>query len=265
MKKIYFSMFFIMIFLSMPVQAAQSLKVSALTPFNSLNPVETMKVITLERAEFKNGMVFEEGTVITGDIFDVKQPKRAKLNASFKFKPTSYLYNGRVGKIEDPNFVAKYAELKSLDKAALATSAATTAGGIIFQIPLLSQGVSLVKGMWKNPENNRLKSGVVQVYKDSPLSYIEEGKDIVINRDTMFVLKFKSSDAEDLDALEETHAVDDNNQTSVQQSTSEPSSVRIQTQFSLNANTTDVHNTEVKHIETVSPEDVLKEVELNTK
>lgn len=264
MKKIYFSLFFIVMFLSMPVHAAQSVKVSALTSFNSLKPVETMKVITLERAEFKNGMVFEEGTVITGDIFDVKQPKRAKLNASFKFKPTSYSYNGRVGKIEDPNFVAKYAEFKTLDKAGLATSAATTAGGIIFQIPLLSQGVSMVKGMWKNPENNRLKSGVVQVYKDSPFSYIEEGKDVVIERDTMFVLKFKSSDAEDLDEPEEINASSvENMQIPVSQEHPAASSNKIPVEN--NNDSSEQHNTEVKHIETVNPEDVLREVELNTK
>ena len=128
-----------------------------------------------------------------GNIIDVKQPKRAKRNASFKFQPLTYTYNGRTQKIEDPEFIAKYAEYKELNKAQLATSAATTAGGMIFHIPLLSEGVSFIKGLWKNPENNRLKSGALQVYKDSPLSYIEEGKDVYITRDTMFVLKFKSS------------------------------------------------------------------------
>lgn len=262
MKKIYITLFMLIISVSLPAEAAQSVKVSALTPFNSLKPVESMKVVTLERAEFKNGMVFEEGTVLTGEIFDVRQPKRAKLNASFKFKPTSYLYNGRIGKIEDPDFVAKYAEYKELDKAGLATSAATTAGGMIFHIPLLSEGVSMAKGMWKNPENNRLKSGVVQVYKDSPLSYIEEGKDVVISKDTMFILKFKSSDAEDLDNHESEQASQE------KESVTEivPKIERIQPPSVRNsAIIPEVHNTDVKHIETVSPDDVLHEVELNSK
>lgn len=262
MKNFLITMFIVIVTVSLPAEAAQSVRVSALTPFNSLKPVDSMKVITLERAEFKNGMVFEEGTVITGEIFDVKQPKRAKLNASFKFKPTSYMYNGRIGKIEDPDFVAKYAEYKELDKAGLATSAATTAGGMIFHIPLLSEGVSMAKGMWKNPENNRLKSGVVQVYKDSPLSYIEEGKDVVINKDTMFILKFKSSDAEDLDSHEDVSIPQEN------QPVTEiiPKPERIQPPSSQNAVIVpEAHNTEVKHIETVSPEDVLEEVELNSK
>ena len=37
--------------LSLPANAAQKVKVSALTPFNSLTPAPQMKVITLERAD----------------------------------------------------------------------------------------------------------------------------------------------------------------------------------------------------------------------
>lgn len=133
--------------------------------------------------------------------------------------------------------------IKNFDKAGLATSAATTAGGMLFHIPLLSEGVSFVKGVWKNPENNRLKSGVVQVYKDSPLSYVEEGKDVYITKDTMFLLKFKSSDSEDLDG------VPTNNVTPVNTVNKLPVP----------------EQTAPKHIETVHPEDVLREVELNSK
>ena len=260
MKKSLFIAFFIFAFCISPVYAAKSVKVSALTPFNSLRPVEKMKVMALERVEFKNGIVFEDGTVIYGDIFDVKQPKRAKLNASFKFRPTSYTYNGRTYKIEDPEFVAKYAEYKELDKAGLATSAATTAGGFLFHIPLLSEGVSMVKGMWQNKENNRLKSGVVQVYKDSPLSYIEEGKDVVIMKDTMFILKFKSSDAEDLDAPAE----NDNDEDSIKNEKQASGAAMPSNVVNVNNVVTPVpteDETKVKPIKTVHPEEVLLEVE----
>ena len=250
---------YILIFLcfltTMPVHAAKSVKVQAVTEFNSLRPVSTMKVIVLERAEFKNGLVFEDGTLLYGDIIDVKQPKRAKLNASFKFKPVTYTYLGKTKKIEDPEFIAKYAEFKELDKLGIATSAATTAGGMLFHVPLLSQGVSLVKGMWKNPENNRIKSGVVQVYKDSPLSYIEEGKDIEIKKDTVFILKFKSSDAED---LEDNQQEEDN----IQEHTPEQNTIPTTNQ-QPNEKAEDVPVVPTS-INIVHPEDVLKEVELNT-
>lgn len=257
MKKIfYFALFFSVMFITAPAYAAKSVKVSALTDFNSLNPAKTMQVITLERAEFKNGLVFEDGTVLTGNIIDVKQPKRAKRNASFKFQPLTYTYNGRTQKIEDPEFIAKYAEYKELNKAQLATSAATTAGGMIFHIPLLSEGVSFIKGLWKNPENNRLKSGALQVYKDSPLSYIEEGKDVYITRDTMFVLKFKSSKEEDLDA-EDNQDDSDSEKNTENIDNSEKNLVPVNSQSASADN-------KPKTIPIEDPEEVLKEVEQNS-
>ena len=46
------------------------------------------------------------------------------------------------------------------------------------------------------------------MYKDSPLSYVEEGKDVYITKDTMFILKFKSSKEEDLDEENQTESED---------------------------------------------------------
>lgn len=201
--KIIYTILALQIFVA-PVIAAQSIKVSAITEFNSKKPTETMQVITQEKIEFKNGITFENGTLITGTIIDVKQPKRGKLDASFKFKPTTYTYNGKTEQINDENFIGKYKEYKELNKAEMATKAATSAGGIILQVPFFSQGISLLKGMWKNQESNRLKSGVVQVYKDSPLTYVEEGKDIEIKEDDIFILKFKCSETDEFDSTDET-------------------------------------------------------------
>lgn len=253
--KVFFTL--TILFITTPVHAAQSVKVSALTEFNSLRPAKTMKVITLQKAEFNNGLIFEDGTVINGEIIDVKQPKRGKLNASFKFKPTSYTYNGKTIKIEDEEFIAKYSEYKELDKAGLATSAATTAGSMIFHIPLLSEGVSFVKGFWKNPENNRLKSAGIQVYKDSPLSYIEEGKDIEIKENTMFILKFKSSKHEDLDEPAPNNVTPVNEQTS-------PSQLQTNQQDAATDKPVTEIQTKPADIQIVNPEEVLKEVESST-
>lgn len=261
MKK-FFILAFVFILLSLPANAAQKIKVSALTPFNSVNPTSKMKVITLERVEFNNGIIFEDGTVVTGDIVDVKQPKRGKLNASFKFRPTEYLYNGEKHVVNDPNFIAKYIEYKEIDKLGVATSAATTAGGLIFHIPLLSEGVSLVKGMWKNQEDNRLKSGVVQVYKDSPLSYVEEGKDVVIEENTMFILKFKSSDIEDLDSHSDTESTEAEDESTSNDETTKTNDTDITEGGKVLSPVPDSVESKVNHIETVNPDDVLKEVEL---
>ncbi len=188
MRKIFTNLL-ILAFLASPA-GAKSIKVSSLQPFGTENPSETLKVMALETVEFKNGITFRDGAIIKGKILDVKDPKRAKRNASFKFQPIEYTYNGKTTVIDNDEFVGRYAPL--MNKGDVALSAASTAGGLLLHIPLLGQGVSFVKGAVKDPDDNRLKSGVKQIYKDSPLSYIEEGKEVVLNQDSIFVLKFKT-------------------------------------------------------------------------
>lgn len=190
MKKFFSCLFFVFL-LSSPV-FAKAIKVSALQPFSTENPSETLKVMALETVEFKNGVVFEDGAIIKGKVIDVKSPKRAKLNASFKFMPIEYTYNGKTTVINKEEFVGKYAPFKEIDKGELAINAASTAGSIFLHVPGFGQAVSFVKGAVKDPDDNRLKSGVKQIYKDSPLSYVEEGKEVVLVQDSVFVLKFKT-------------------------------------------------------------------------
>ncbi len=269
MKKFILNVIFAFIIVAghnLSAYCAVTLEVQALTPFNSLKPEKTMKVVAMQDMEFENGIIFKNGTIIEGDIIDVKQPKRAKLNASFKFQPTIYTYNGRTNKILDSEFIAKYKEKKPLNKGEIAVSAATTAGEFFLNIPFLSQGVSLVKGFVKNPENNRLKSSVVQVYKDSPLSYVEEGKDIVINKEDIFYLKFKSSDAEDLDAPEtEIAPVEQNEKPAAGNDAPKPPVVQVKSVSENISNEESQQLPKVKNLVAPHPDEVLKEVELNSK
>lgn len=261
-NKIAFYFIAALSFICMPVYASTNLEVEALTPFNSLTPAKTMKVMALKKVEFENGIVFEDGTIITGDIIDVKQPKRAKLNASFKFQPTAYTYNGKTTKVLDSDFIAKYSEKKELDKGDLALTAATTAGNIFLKIPMLSQGVSMVKGMVKNEEGNILKSGAVQVYKDSPLSYVEEGKDVVINKEDVFVLKFKTHKAEDLDAPPQ------NNLTPAETPDKSESEQTSQTFIDVNTVSVPIIKEDeqtIQPIKSLHPDEVLLEVESSQK
>lgn len=230
-------------FLSSTQVLATTVEVEAVTPFSTLQPTETMKVVTREKVEFENGVVWESGTVVTGQVIDVKQPKRGKLNASFKFYPQSYTYKGKTTTNIDENFIAKYSDRRSLDKGQIAASAATTAGGMLFHIPFLSQGVSLAKGMVKNEDNNRLKSGLKQVYKDSPVSYVEEGKDIILKKDDIFYLKFKKTETQEDESSEETEIEPANDE-----------NIKNTTQITKPSEP-------AKTISIDNPEDVLKEVE----
>lgn len=232
---------------------AQAIKVSALQPFSSVTPSETLKVVALETVEFKNGIKFEDGAIIKGKIIDVKGPKRGKLNASFKFQPIEYTYNGKTTMFEDENFIGKYKEYKELDKGELAISAASGIGGFFVKVPGFGQAVSFTKGFIKDPENNRLKSGATQIYKDSPLVYIEEGHDVEIQKDQLFILNFKTTKEENLDeekAEETIQEQDINNSEPV-----ENSSVPI-----INPNAS--QNVELTPQD---PEQVLNEIEMKTK
>ena len=241
-------------------QAATKVEVEAITPFSTLKPTQTMKVITHQKVEFENGVVFEDGTVVTGNIIEVIEPKRGKRNASFKFQPTTYFYNGKTTKIYDDDFVAKYKEKKDLNKGEMALSAATTAGGFLFNIPGLSQGVSMLKGMVKNQEDNRLKSGVKQVYKDSPLAYVEEGKDVEIRPKDIFYLKFKTNKSEDIDNE------DDTDTASLEEPVKQPVSTDNQTSIEVNNQTQQEDFVRSpQNLKFTHPDEVLKEVELNSK
>ena len=202
-KKIFICFTFLAL-LSSPA-FAKAIKVSALQPFGTENPSETLKVMALETVEFKNGIIFKDGAIIKGKVFDVTDPKRAKRNATFKFQPVEYTYNGKTTVINNEEFIGRYSPV--IDKGDIALSAASTAGGILLNIPGLGQAVSFVKGAVKDPDENRLKSGVKQIYKDSPLSYIEEGKEVVLAPDSIFVLKFKTGKDDEHEMYEgEEHA-----------------------------------------------------------
>ena len=202
-KKIFICFTFLAL-LSSPA-FAKAIKVSALQPFGTENASETLKVMALETVEFKNGIIFKDGAIIKGKVFDVTDPKRAKRNATFKFQPVEYTYNGKTTVINNEEFIGRYSPV--IDKGDIALSAASTAGGILLNIPGLGQAVSFVKGAVKDPDENRLKSGVKQIYKDSPLSYIEEGKEVVLAPDSIFVLKFKTGKDDEHEMYEgEEHA-----------------------------------------------------------
>ncbi len=206
MKK-YLILLFSMI--AIPAYAGVTVEVQALTPFDSTNPPAAMKIKSMSKVEFENGVTFEPGTVVEAKVIDVKFPKRGKRNASFTLRPTSYTINGIVKPIEDFEFTAKYKAKKPLDKGELALSAASTVGG--YFVKGFGQGISLAKGMVKNEQGNRLKSGVVQVYEDSPLAYIEKGAELYIYENDIFYLRFKTSELDE-DEEEIESSAEDNEQ-----------------------------------------------------
>ena len=86
-------------------------------------------------------------------------------------------------------------EIKKTPPKTIVKKTASTVGN--FFVKGFSYGVSFVDGVKENKEDNRLKSGVKQVYDDSFLSLVEYGEEIEIKEGQEFyfvVKKVKNKD-----------------------------------------------------------------------
>lgn len=192
MKKILYLLVLIFGLLCQPV-FAKTVAVEALNDFSTENPSARMSVKILEDLAIDDNVVFSEGTVVDGKVVDVTDPKRLKRDATFTFVPLSYVdKNGKTIDVKG-YYPAKYTT--KISKGELAKNVGLGVGN--FFVKGLSLGYSAVEGAVKNEKDNRFKSSVTEVYKDSPLSYVEKGAELVIEKNQMFYLNFKSKDDED--------------------------------------------------------------------
>ena len=71
---------------------AEDMKVMALKDFSTDKPSE-IKVQVLQTMKLDEGVVIEQGSVVTGFMIDVIPAKRLKRDATFSFMPTGYIEN----------------------------------------------------------------------------------------------------------------------------------------------------------------------------
>lgn len=189
MKKFCWTIFLLLIILSQPV-LAKPIAVEALSDFTTENPPKEMSIKLLEDIAVDDTLTIKAETIVDGNVIDVTDPKRLKRNASFTFVPTSYKdERGQVVVIKN-YYPAKYTT--KVNKGQLAKSAALGVGN--FFVKGLSIGYSAVEGAIKNEKDNRFKSSVTEVYQDSPLSYVEKGEELVIEKGQLFFLNFRTKD-----------------------------------------------------------------------
>ncbi len=191
--------------------AATQIKVVALEEFRTDKPTETLKVRVLQDAVLGN---YDIGvnSILECQVLKIVDPKRLKRNASFYVKPLSYTVNDTTCKIEE-DFYGKYStfvlskeEIKEIPPGKVIKKAAMTVGD--YFVKGLSTCVAFVQGFVKNEKDNRLKSGVVNAYEESPLSYISEGQQLDIKVGDDFYLVFKTKEDEE---KEESPATNENN------------------------------------------------------
>ena len=172
---------------------AVSVKVKALSPFSTENPSETMSVQLLEDCELTDTLTLYKGDILYGKTTDIVSPKRLKRNASFSIIPETYV--GQDGTMHEFSETLKGKYSMHMDKKELAKSASLTVGS--YFVKGLSLGVNAVEGAIKNEEGNRFKSSVVNVYENTPFSYVETGNELNILEGDIFWLKFKTPNEEE--------------------------------------------------------------------
>lgn len=193
MKKLLISIS-LLFFISLSAQA-KTIKVISLDAFSTLNPSDTYKVQVVEKEEFKDGTIYEAGTIISGKVIKVEHAKRGKRDGYFEFVPTDLTLEGQTWTVTDSKYTAQVVGLLQIntitDTKTVVKNVAKGVTGLIFKGA--SQGISFVEGVAEAEKGQKIKSGFVKVYKDSPLVYIEEGSELKINPDDLILLKFKKT------------------------------------------------------------------------
>lgn len=190
MKKFWISLVMMSVF-AVPVMA-KSIKVEALSDFTTEKPSKSMSLKAVTDLQINDSIVLMPGYILKGEIIDVKDPSRLKRDATFSFVLLSYIdKNGNEHQIKD-YIVGKYTT--KFDTAGMAKSAALSVGDHFLKG--VSLGYHAIEGAVKNEEGNRIKSGAVNIYENSFFSYVEKGGEIVIPKNGIFILNFKTKDDE---------------------------------------------------------------------
>ncbi|MBO8430253.1 hypothetical protein IAC76_02590 [Spirochaetes bacterium] len=217
MKKVLFKLFLSIAICSFGVAVyAETMQVMALSDFSTENPSEYIEVQIYNDVMLDENLSLRSGYRMKAKVVDVVSPKRLKRDAKFSIIPVSYKDFSGVEHPIEKEHVGKYSPKFDIDKGQLAKDAALAVGNHF--VKGLSLGYHAVEGAVKNEEGNRLKSSVVSVYESTPLSYANNGEEIVIKKNDFFSFKFKKDkNNKDKDDSEDTLTKTNKHSDSVQE------------------------------------------------
>jgi len=167
----------------------------SLNDFSFENYKDTVELKVIEETSFENGVKFEKDAIIKAKVAKIVDPKRGKRNGYLVVDPVSYSIPSEniTCEIEDEYWMANVMGYKPFDTKQAALSASLGAAG--YFVKGIGQIFYFGKGIISPDEGeNRLKSGVKNVYENSPLVYIEEGERVDIKKGDILLLKFYHSD-----------------------------------------------------------------------
>ncbi len=170
---------------------AETLKVEAITPFSTANPPATVKLRAVGEIQLTKKIKINSGDILCGCLTDVKDPKRLKRDANFKYEIHTVISTNGASYTVMENNVGKYVPPFKLDKKEVAKSAALSVGNHFAQG--LSAGYRAIEGaVGSEAEGHRLSSAVENVYDHSILSYASKGQEVEVKTGDIFGLKLNS-------------------------------------------------------------------------
>lgn len=197
MKKIF--LLILGFIISVSSVSAKNLRVEAMSDLSTANPPKTWKVKIVDGFIAQDGFVVYAGSVLEGRIESISEPKRLKRNAAFVFVPTKYYDAGdNTCRTVTEKIEGKYSSMTDVTVGSVAKTGAIMVGDKVIS-GFFGSGVALVQGAVKNEQGNRAKSAAVSVYENSPLSYINKGKELEIQKGQVFVMSFKQIKDEEED------------------------------------------------------------------
>lgn len=189
MKRFLLFSTLIILFLTSSVQA-RTVKAMSIEAFSTAYPAQTYSVELLTNEKFTNGIVLEAGTILTGNVIQIKKPRHFKRNGNFEFVVKSLTYKGVTQEIKHHSIVVQIVGYRAVDPVGLATYVGIRATNFLFMGA--SEGIAFAQGFADGEDESRYKSGFIRMYKESPLSWAEVGKDLDIHKGDLVKLKFKN-------------------------------------------------------------------------
>lgn len=187
--------------------ASTKLKVTVQEEFKTESPAEYINLV-LEDDENLGDYNLKAGDIVECKVIKVKKPKRGKIDARFSVQPISYVNSDGEKTVIKKKYIGTYAKSiitkedikRNVTPKSVVKAAAKTAGNMY--IKGMGQEISFIKGVVKNKEGNRLKSGFTEVYEDSPLAYTKRGEEVCIEPGDVFYITFKSKKSKETQNVE---------------------------------------------------------------
>ena len=166
---------------------AATMKVVSLSNFSTLNSSSYIKLYVAEDFYLHSKFLIPKGSVLAGEVINIKDPKRLKRNSDFDFSILYYMDDKQNKyKFQKP-VCGNYSRGANWDKKKMAKSSVITV--ISRFIPGFSYAIHACEGA-KNSTNHKVRGALVNVYENSIFSYHEKGTHLKIKKYDCFYIIF---------------------------------------------------------------------------